>query len=49
MLKKCAWETYDEKHLKKLQKLCDEYRDFLDHGKTERECVDMLGYHHVLN
>ena len=42
MLKKCAWETYDEKHLKKLQKLCDEYRDFLDHGKTERECVDTI-------
>ena len=22
--------------------LCDDYRDFLDHGKTERECVDTM-------
>lgn len=42
MLKKCAWETYDEKHLKKMDKLCDEYREFLDNGKTERECVDTI-------
>ncbi|MCI5955291.1 MAG: aminopeptidase [Lachnospiraceae bacterium] len=42
MLKKCAWETYDEKHLKKLEKLSKEYRDFLDNGKTERECIDTI-------
>ena len=42
MLKKCAWETYSEKDLKKLEKLCKEYRDFLDNGKTERECVDEI-------
>lgn len=42
MLKKCAWETYDEKHLKKLEKLSKEYRDFLDNGKTERECIDAI-------
>ena len=42
MLKKCAWETYSEKDLKKLEKLCKEYREFLDHGKTERECVDEI-------
>lgn len=42
MLKKCAWETYDEKHLKKLEKLCREYREFLDNGKTERECIDRI-------
>ena len=42
MLKKCAWETYDEKHLKKLEKLCREYREFLDNGKTERECIDTI-------
>lgn len=40
MKKKNAWETYDEKNLKKLEKVCREYREFLDHGKTERECVD---------
>ncbi|MBP5222037.1 MAG: aminopeptidase [Lachnospiraceae bacterium] len=42
MIKKCAWATYHDKDLKKIDKLCDEYRDFLDHGKTERECVDTI-------
>ncbi|MGN0400825.1 MAG: aminopeptidase [Acetatifactor sp.] len=42
MAGKCAWEKYDEKQLKKLEKLCREYRDFLDNGKTERECVDTI-------
>lgn len=42
MLKKCAWENYDEKQLKKLEKLCKEYREFLDNGKTERECIDTI-------
>ena len=42
MEKKNTWETYDAKHLKKLEKLCDEYREFLDNGKTERECVDTI-------
>ncbi|MBP5221975.1 MAG: aminopeptidase, partial [Lachnospiraceae bacterium] len=42
MIKKCAWETYHDKELKRIDKLCDEYRDFLDHGKTERECVDTI-------
>ncbi len=39
---KNTWETYDSKHLKKLEKLCEEYREFLDNGKTERECVDTI-------
>lgn len=42
MLKKYAWEKYDEKKLKKLEKLSAEYREFLDNGKTERECVDTI-------
>ena len=42
MLKKCAWDSYEEKDLKKLEKICKEYRDFLDQGKTERECVDLI-------
>ncbi len=41
-MKKNAWETYSEKDLKKLEKICAEYREFLDHGKTERECVDVI-------
>ena len=42
MEKKNTWETYGSKDLKKLEKLCEEYRDFLDNGKTERECVDYI-------
>jgi len=42
MLKKCIWDNYDEKQLKQLEKLCTEYRDFLDKGKTERECIDTI-------
>lgn len=42
MEKKNTWETYDAKELKKLEKLCESYRAFLDNGKTERECVDTI-------
>ena len=28
--------------MKKLEKLSKEYRDFLDNGKTERECIDTI-------
>lgn len=42
MDKKNTWETYDAKHLDKLENLNQEYRDFLDHGKTERECIDTI-------
>ncbi len=42
MEKKNAWETYGDKELKKVEKLCKEYRVFLDNGKTERECVDTI-------
>ncbi len=39
MERKNVWKEYDKKELKELEKLCKEYRKFLDHGKTERECV----------
>lgn len=42
MDKKNVWETFDVKHLKKLESLNLEYRDFLDNGKTERECIDTI-------
>lgn len=42
MEKKNLWETYDTKQIKELEKLSDEYRAFLDNGKTERECVDTI-------
>ena len=42
MEKKIAWEIYQDKDLKKLEKVCAEYREFLDNGKTERECIDTI-------
>ncbi len=42
MEKKNLWETYDNKQLKELEALSLEYIDFLNHGKTERECVDVI-------
>lgn len=42
MEKKNLWETYDTKQIKELEKLSDEYRAFLDNGKTERECIDTI-------
>ena len=42
MTRKNVWETYDKKALKKLEKLNAEYREFLDNGKTERECIDTI-------
>lgn len=34
-----AWKGYTKKEQKELNKLSREYREFLDEGKTERECV----------
>ncbi|MBE5874586.1 MAG: aminopeptidase [Lachnospiraceae bacterium] len=42
MEKKNVWETYSSKQLKDLEKLNQEYRTFLDKGKTERECIDYI-------
>lgn len=42
MESKNTWKKYSSKDLKKLEKLCDEYREFLDNGKTERECIDTI-------
>ena len=42
MERKNTWETYDSKMLKKVDKFCDDYRVFLDEGKTERECIDVI-------
>lgn len=35
-----AWKGYTKKDVKELNKLSREYREFLDEGKTERECVN---------
>lgn len=42
MERKNAWKDYDKRELKELEKLSKEYRKFLDHGKTERECVKYI-------
>lgn len=42
MERKNAWKEYDKKEVKELEKLCKEYRTFLDKGKTERECVKQV-------
>ena len=42
MERKNLWEIYDEKQLKELEIISAQYRDFLDHGKTERECIDTI-------
>lgn len=34
-----CWNSYSENELEELEKLNDDYRVFLDKGKTERECV----------
>ncbi len=39
---KNVWEKYDEKQLKAVNALSNAYRDFLDNGKTERECIDQI-------
>ncbi len=42
MEKKNIWETYSAGQLKELEALNQSYREFLDNGKTERECVDAI-------
>ncbi len=39
MERKNAWKEYTEKERNELEVLNNEYRQFLDEGKTERECV----------
>lgn len=42
MEKKNIWETFSDTQLQELETLAGEYRAFLDHGKTERECIDEI-------
>ena len=39
MERKNVWTNYGKKELAELEKLNKNYRHFLDHGKTERECI----------
>lgn len=42
MERKNTWELYNEKQLQEVDQLTKEYMNFLDNGKTERECVDII-------
>ncbi len=42
MERKNVWTTYNEKQLKELESHAKEYMDFLNVGKTERECIDEI-------
>ncbi len=39
MKKDNLWRKYTNEEKKKVQEVCDRYKDCLNHGKTERECV----------
>lgn len=41
MERKNIWTTYGETELKELHEICEKYKDCLDKGKTERECIDL--------
>ena len=42
MERKNTWELYSEKQIKDADVFAKEYMAFLDQGKTERECVDVI-------
>ena len=42
MERRNAWLSYTEAEEKELEKVAKEYRNFLDAGKTERECVTQI-------
>ena len=42
MERKNTWETYNNSQLKEVDVFAKEYMQFLDNGKTERECVDTI-------
>ena len=39
---KNTWELYKEEQLNEVDAFAQEYMSFLDHGKTERECIDEI-------
>ncbi|MCM1145037.1 MAG: aminopeptidase [Blautia sp.] len=39
---KNTWEKYQKGQLKEIDAFAAEYREFLDNGKTERECIDTI-------
>ncbi len=39
MERKNLWEVYTEEQVKELEGVCENYKEYLDKGKTERECI----------
>ena len=39
MERKNLWEVYTEAQIKELETVCENYKTYLDIGKTERECI----------
>ena len=42
MEKKNVWKTFNSKQTKEVDTFAAEYMDFLNKGKTERECIDTI-------
>ena len=42
MERKNAWTTYSVSDVEHLESTAKAYKDFLDKGKTERECIDQI-------
>ena len=38
-MEKNAWKKYDTTQLEQLEQLANQYKQFLNTGKTERECA----------
>ncbi|MEE1242805.1 MAG: aminopeptidase, partial [Frisingicoccus sp.] len=41
-MKENAWNTYTDEDMEIMDALIKDYKYFLDHGKTERECVRQI-------
>ena len=41
MERKISWEKYSQEEMDKVFTFAEDYRQFLSHGKTERECVKL--------
>ncbi|MCR5626836.1 MAG: aminopeptidase, partial [Lachnospiraceae bacterium] len=41
MVQKNTWLSYTAEQRKELEALCEGYKEFLDNGKTERECTEI--------
>ena len=48
MERRNAWKVYDQTELEKLDKINETYKNCLDDGKTERECITPVSYTHLV-